>query len=241
MAVNYASADAALQNTDWMRLDCEESLRHQKDDKPEMKVPYKMPDHLRRFLKRYGVALGAAALLGIWTLSVKSIAYNNGYKDAQTILSVEYQEYYDQQIQDYKNSLMAQSLLTGEASLNQQIDADARLLARIGQGVLNTYSTADEDDARKVMLCAVCRVMDNRSFGSIKSIESAVTQPEQWWGYSENLAYTEKIFKIAREISSIYHNGEAMPCSTDMVYAGWNGSEIVLRNQWKADSTARYY
>ena len=109
---------------------------------------------------------------------------------------------------------------------------------------MNTYKKADLDDARKLMLCVVCRVHSSGESGEfikIKSIEDAAKQPDQWFGFKEDLIYEKDVEKIALEISEIFHRKDAMPCPVDMCYAGWNGDEIVLRNHYIDNSSAKRY
>ena len=213
------------------------------EQEEERRLPWRMKvDELaHKWKKKYGILIVGAILFTAWTVGTccitGSIVRHNTTLEVQSEMRQNFTEYLAQ----LERERQAAALLTGDASLQTAINKDAILLARIGQGVINTYKAADVEDARKVMLCAVCRVHSGGEFAGIKSIADAVKQPGQWWGYEDGLSYTEAVHSAAMEISSIYHRGEAMPCSTDMVYAGWNGSEIVLRNQWEANSHARYF
>lgn len=197
------------------------------------------------FIRRYGVTLVAAVALTIWTVSAcvitGVIVRNNTTLSVTERVTEELRAGFQKYLEEQEAEAGRARFLSGEASKQAAISADAVWLAKIGQGVLNTYPGADLADAKKVMLCAVCRAYSGGEFAKIKCIADAVNQPGQWWGFDESMSYTEELYNIGLEVSGIYHNGEPMPCASDMVYAGWNGTEIVLRNQWKADATARYY
>lgn len=196
-------------------------------------------------LRRHGVTLIASAALMVWTVSTcmitGTIVQHNTELEVTERVTAELRANFDQYLADQAEEAGRARFLSGEASKQTAINTDAIALAKIGQGVLNTYGGADLDDARKVMLCAVCRVYSGGEFAKIKSITEAVQQPDQWWGYADDLRYTEDVHKVAQEVSGIYHNAEPMPCSSDLVYAGWNGTKIVLRDKWEDNSLAEHY
>lgn len=131
---------------------------------------------------------------------------------------------------------------TGEESLQKAIEADADILALVGQGVLDTYDGADINDAEKAMACVLCRVISGGEFANVKSIHDAVmTDPRQWWGIRDGMRISDEVKASALTLSDIYHRNKALPCPTDMVFASWNGLEIVLRNKWEDNSNARRY
>jgi hypothetical protein len=169
------------------------------------------------------------------------IVRNNTTLEVTERVTAEMRQNFSAYLADQEEAASRERFLSGEASLEAAITEDAKKLAGIGQGVLNTYTAADLEDAEKVMLCALCRVFSGGEFAGITSIADAVKQPGQWWGYSEGMRYTDEVYDTALKLSAVFHKGEPMPCSTDMVYAGWNGNDIVLRNQWEANANARYY
>lgn len=131
---------------------------------------------------------------------------------------------------------------TGEESLQKAIEADADILALVGQGVLDTYEAADIADAEKAMVCVLCRVLSGGEFAGVKSIYDAVmASPGQWWGIRDDMRIDDAVKESALNLSNIYHRNKALPCKTDMVYASWNGMDIVLRNRWEDNSNARRY
>ena len=113
---------------------------------------------------------------------------------------------------------------------------------QLDEKMMNTYSGADLEDAKKVMICAICRVFTGGEFAQVKSISDSVNMPGQWWGYSgTGISYTEDVYNTALEVSRIFHNSEPLPCASNMVYASWNGSDIVLRDKWQDNSSAKRY
>ena len=192
-----------------------------------------------KFLRKNGILLAVLAGLLLWTWVVATIAHHNAVVDTTEKLTAEFEAEKAAAVQAVHEQYQAKTFVTGEASQKAAIAAEAKHLAKMAQAMLNSYKGADIEDAKKVMLCAVCRVLAGGEFSGIQSIEQACKAEGQWWGYAD--AYTKEVYNAAVEIATIYETGDAMPCPTDMVYASWNGTEIVLRNQWKADANARYW
>lgn len=234
------------------------------EDEPEKKEKIFLPAWFDRFKRNHTILIACVLFLAVWTAATcmitGSIVRHNTNDDMMHYwrgLMQEKQERIDvlesiviklnagnamsEEERSVFKGITGEGILTGKASLESAITEDAKLLSIIGQGVMNTYPSADVGDAEKVMICALCRVFSGGEFAGITSIADAVNQPGQWWGYSDGLRYTDEVYSVAMKLSSLYHTDEPMPCSTDMVYAKWNGHEIVLRNQWEANDNAKYY
>ncbi len=192
-----------------------------------------------RFFRRYGILLIILFSLILWTWVVGAIAHHNAVVETTEKLTAEFATEKAAAVQAVRDEYAAQKFISGEASRDAAIATNASHLARVGQGVINSYKGADIDDAKKVMLCVVCRVLSSGEFAGINNIADAAQAEGQWWGYTDS--YSKDIYDAAKEIATIYEKGEALPCPVDMVYASWNGHEIVLRNQWKADYSAKYW
>lgn len=137
-------------------------------------------------------------------------------------------------------------ILVDEDSKNAAIDFDKGVLGRIGQGLRDTYPSADASDVEKAMWCCVFRVYSNGEFGefgNIHSIYDAATQKDQWWGLKDNMVIETEIDEIALKVSTAFHNSETTPCSKNMVYASWDSvyQDLVLRDKWTDNSSARHY
>ena len=213
------------------------------EHREEPRTPFRMRmDEIgNRILKKYGIFM---IVMAIWTISIicsSAIVKHNTEKAVRAEMAAEYAVALEQYKAEQREAEQAAHWLSGDASREAAINQDAVRLAKIGQGVMNTYTGADLEDARKVMICALCRVYSGGEFAKIKSISDAVNQENQWWGYDAGMTYTSDVYNVAVEVSGIFHNAEPMPCSSDMVYASWNGQEIVLRNQWEANASARYF
>lgn len=192
-----------------------------------------------RFMRKNAILLVGLAILILWTWAIGTICYHNGKVDAREELTAEYEAKIELAVQSVHEEYQAKTFVSGDASRKAAISAEAKHLAKIGQALLNSYKGADVEDARKVMLCAVCRVLSDGEFSAIQSIEQACKAKDQWWGYAD--AYTKEVYEVAEEVATMYENNEPLPCDTHMVYASWNGTEIVLRNQWEANASARYW
>ena len=238
----YATAD----ESDYVRH-YEPKQKQQKPRQTHRKAPetpfrMKLDEKMRKIIKRYGLTFLAWFGFTVWTVLAccitGAIVRHNTTIDVTERMETAFAERLAQMEQERK----AQTFLTGEASKEAAITQDARLLANIGQGVMNTYSGADLEDAKKVMICAICRVFTGGEFAQVKSISDSVNMPGQWWGYSgTGISYTEDVYNTALEVSRIYHNNEPLPCASNMVYASWNGNDIVLRDKWQDNSSAKRY
>ena len=244
MYPRYASAQSLypVESGDWVRFDAFHRLNTaERLDQEEARIKLNMSDRAKRFWKKTAPTMALLMVVFMITSITAVISYKNGYSKAAEELTEQYEAEYRSRMQAYMDAQSAKSLVSGEASRKAAIEADAKILARVGQGVMNTYKAATVEDARKIMICMLCRVYSGGEFAAIRSIEDAANQPLQWWGYTEGMSYTEEVYQAALEVSTIYHNGDPMPCSSDMVYASWNGTDIVLRNQWEANANARYW
>lgn len=192
-----------------------------------------------KFLRRNAILFVFLAGLILWTWVTTAIAHHNAVVETTEKLTAEFAIEKAAAVQSVRDEYQAKTFVSGEASKQAAIATNASHLARVGQGVINSYKGADIEDAKKVMLCVVCRVLSGGEFAGVTNIADAAQAEGQWWGYAD--AYTKDIYEAAKEIATIYENGDAMPCPVDMVYASWNGHEIMLRNQWKADYSARYW
>ncbi len=214
------------------------------DDRREEAREMRIRPEIREIMRKHGVTFGICTVLLLicmtGTICVK-IAYGNGYSQAKEDLAEEYEARYRQQVQYYIDSEQAKRLLTGDASRQAAIKEDAELLAKVGAGVLKTYDSADLNDAVTVMQCVINRAINRTEFPSVGSISAAALQPEQWWSMSQDNSYTTELYSKALELTEAYYAGEAQLCGDGMVYASWNGSDIVLRNRWTADAGANYW
>lgn len=197
----------------------------------------RIDEKLHEWKKRYTIMLVCSVALAIWTAGwvfvTGVIVRHNTELEVTERVSAEKESEFASRI-----------FVADDESIQNAIDADTVWLARLGQGVLNTYSAADIEDAKKAMICAICRVYSPGEFGEfagIGSIVDAVNQKDQWWGYRDNLPYSTDVETAARAVSTMFHKQQPMPCSPDMVYASWNGSDIVLRNKWKDNSSSGRY
>ena len=245
-AIEFLPLYAAADDSDYVRH-YEPKQKQQKPRQMHRKAPetpfrMQLDEKMRKFIKRYGLTFLAWFGFTVWTVLAccitGAIVRNNTTIDVTARMETAFAERLAQMEQERK----VQTFLTGEASKEAAITQDARMLANIGQGVMNTYSGADLEDAKKVMICAICRVFTGGEFAQVKSISDSVNMPGQWWGYSgTGISYTEDVYNTALEVSRIFHNSEPLPCASNMVYASWNGNDIVLRDKWQDNSSAKRY
>jgi hypothetical protein len=128
-----------------------------------------------------------------------------------------------------------------EAALNasnngfeEMIDQEANLLAKVLYGVKDNSS----DDLRTYCWCVFNRV-DNPTFAN--ALDEVISQPNQWMRYNENNDILAKLKQIAREELLVWHDRASRPCSSEFVYMDWTPNDIVLRNDFVAQRSTRYW
>ena len=189
-------------------------------------------DKLERFKKRYGILLIAAAAFTIYTIilsaSVESKTEKRVWEEARTE--------YAAQLAAYKAELKEQEqasyFLSGEASreafLNQEIDAAARLAAKMSN-----------DTQKGGIICnALARVMNKNYPGTMREV---VDQPQQWMFYDAENKFSTHDREIAEKILRAYYEDGIIPSglTDEYVYGSWSENDYVLRNTWDFGSATR--
>ena len=95
----------------------------------------KRSEIIRRSVKKYGIGIAAALLLWSWTAGACAIARNNAIKETEERLAAEYAVQLEQYKAEQARAVQAEHFLSGDASreafVNQEIDAAARLAAKM--------------------------------------------------------------------------------------------------------------
>lgn len=198
--------------------------------KEELPFKHRMSDKQNRFVKRYGFAIGFIAALAIYSVLIcmvtGMVVRRNTINEMEHEYRAQMQAYLDQQEQER----MASSLVTGEASRQAGMDLEAREIARVLYGVKDN----SEKDLRTAVWCILNRV-DNKSYPS--NIYQVCSQSDQWMGYSPENPVLDNLYKVAHEELEVWYSG-TRPCDISYVYLKWSPDKIVLRNDWKDNSSA---
>ena len=216
------------------------SAEHIHDEQEERKEP-KMPPRMRmetardRFIRRYGIILAAACL---WTVSlilcsgiVRATTERRVRQETEARCAAEYAAQLEAYKQAEREAEQASYFLSGDASreafLNQEIDAAARLAAKMSN-----------DTQKGGIICnALARVM-SRSYPD--TMQEVVEQPNQWMFYDAGNKFSAHDREIAEKILRDYYDG-IIPngLTEDFVYGSWSENDYVLRNTWDFGPSTR--
>lgn len=194
-----------------------------------------MSEQTRRFFRKYGVALIAILLLGLWTWVVSAIATYNATAETTERLSVEYEARYRQQLQAWTEEQTAQRLLTGSASLEARMSEEADALAKLLYG----YRNNSKRDRVTLVWCVLARV-DNSSYPG--SVEGVVDQAQQWMFYENNNPIREEDRELALEQLRIWHEGRyPSGLTSEFVFAEWSQTSIRLFDNFEDRNVREYW
>ena len=192
----------------------------------------KRSEILRRSVKKYGIGIAAALLLWSWTAGACAIARNNAIKETEERLAAEYAVQLEQYKAEQARAAQAEHFLSGDASreafLNQEIDAAARLAAKMSN-----------DTQKGGIICnALARVMNKAYPGTMREV---IAQPDQWMFYDESNKCSEHDREIAERILRAYYEDGIVPngLTDEYVYGSWSTADYVLRNTWDFGSATR--
>ena len=154
--------------------------------KHENPTPHRRIDW-ERLVKRYGIVVASAALFTLYTIVLSWCVHAGAVKQVRNDLEAEY----DAKLAEYKEeqarAVQADYWMSGEASLENQINTEADMLSRV-----DIWAT---DDAYLTFVCNVLvRVMRGDYPGSVAEV---LKQVKQYDFYDE----TKPIDKHRREIT----------------------------------------
>lgn len=207
-------------------------------EEPESRRGQKMPPRMRmedakdRFLKKYGIILTCICL---WTISLilcSSIVRHTTEREVRQEMAVEYASMLERYKAEQAEQVQASYFLSGDASreafLNQEIDAAARLAAKMGN-----------DTQKGGIICnALARVMSRNYPGTMQEV---IAQPNQWMFYSPENKFSTHDREIAEAILRAYYVDGIIPTglTEEFVYATWSEQDYVLRNTWDFGPSTR--
>jgi len=184
-----------------------------------------------QFKKRYGILLLAAMCFVLYTIVLSATVDHRTEKRVRQEMAIEYASRLEQYKQELAEAEQASHWLSGDASkeafLNQEIDAAAKLAAKMSN-----------DTQKGGIICnALARVM-NKNYPN--TMQEVIAQPGQWMFYSEENRFSEHDREIAEKILRDYYDGIIPTGLTeDYVYGSWSESDYVLRNTWDFSSSTR--
>ena len=192
----------------------------------------KRSEILRRSVKKYGIGIAAALLLWSWTAGACAIARNNAIRETEERLAAEYAVQLEQYKAEQARAVQAEHFLSGDASreafVNQEIDAAARLAAKMS------------NDTQKggIIGNALARVRNKAYPGTTREV---IAQPDQWMFYDPENKFSTHDREIAEKILRAYYEDGIVPVglTDEYVYGSWSTADYVLRNTWDFGSATR--
>lgn len=184
------------------------------------------------FRRKYGIALIGAALFTIYTILLSAGVEHRTEIRVRQEMAGEAAAAVEQYKAEQARETQKQYFLSGDASreafINQEIDASARLAARMSN-----------DTQKGGIICnALARVMNKAYPGTMQEV---IAQPEQWMFYSPDNKFSTHDREIAEKILRAYYEEGIVPTglTEEFVYGSWSESDYVLRNTWDFGSATR--
>ena len=184
------------------------------------------------FRRKYGILLIGAALFTIYTILLSAGVEHRTEVRVRQEMAGEAAAAVEQYKAEQAREAQKQYFLSGDASreafINQEIDASARLAARMSN-----------DTQKGGIICnALARVMNKAYPGTMQEV---IAQPEQWMFYSPDNKFSTHDREIAEKILRAYYEDGIVPTglTEEFVYGSWSESDYVLRNTWDFGSATR--
>ncbi len=186
--------------------------------------------------RRYGLSL---LVLFVWAASLitgccvsGAVVQKRTEQRVRQEAAIEYASMLERYKAEQREQEQASYFLSGDASreafLNQEIDAAARLAAKMGN-----------DTQKGGIICnALARVMSRNYPGTMQEV---IAQPQQWMFYSPENKFSTHDREIAEAILRAYYVDGIIPTglTEEFVYATWSENDYVLRNTWDFGPSTR--
>ena len=184
------------------------------------------------FRRKYGIALIGAALFTIYTILLSAGVEHRTEVRVRQEMAGEAAAAVEQYKAEQARETQKQYFLSGDASreafVNQEIDAAARLAAKMSN-----------DIQKGGIICnALARVMNKAYPGTMAEV---IAQPNQWMFYDPETKFSTHDREIAEKILLAYYEDGIIPngLTDEYVYGSWSESDYVLRNTWDFGSSTR--
>ena len=189
------------------------------------------------FLKRYGLAMTAILLLAVYTVGLcvvtGSIVRHNTEAEVTERVTAQMRGEFQQYMVQQEQERMASGLLTGEASLQSTMNAEADAIAR----AIGPMSTKRQ---KQTMIWNILVRVDSKTYPN--TVQEVIAQPQQWMFYDEKNPIREDDRTLALEQLKLWHEGRyPAGLSTTYVYGEWSQTDYVLRDKWEKDSRTNYW
>ena len=184
------------------------------------------------FRRKWGILIIGAALFTIYTVILSaSVAHRTEIRVRQEMAgeaAAAVEQYKAEQARETQKQYFLSGDASREAFVNQEIDAAARLAAKMSNDV-----------QKGGIICnALARVMNKAYPGTMAEV---IAQPNQWMFYDPETKFSTHDREIAEKILRAYYEDGIIPngLTDEYVYGSWSESDYVLRNTWDFGSSTR--
>lgn len=184
------------------------------------------------FRRKWGILIIGAALFTIYTVILSaSVAHRTEIRARQEMAgeaAAAVEQYKAEQARETQKQYFLSGDASREAFINQEIDAAARLAAKMSNDV-----------QKGGIICnALARVMNKAYPGTMAEV---IAQPNQWMFYDPETKFSTHDREIAEKILRAYYEDGIIPngLTDEYVYGSWSESDYVLRNTWDFGSSTR--
>ena len=184
------------------------------------------------FRRKWGILIIGAALFTIYTILLSAGVKHRTEIRVRQEMAGEAAAAVEQYKAEQARETQKQYFLSGDASreafINQEVDASARLAARMSNDV-----------QKGGIICnALARVMNKAYPGTMAEV---IAQPNQWMFYDPETKFSTHDREIAEKILRAYYEDGIVPTglTEEFVYGSWSESDYVLRNTWDFGSATR--
>lgn len=205
--------------------------RERTEEEPNM-IRMWILSRLEWFRRQYGLTLIVAAAFVLYTVLLSAGVNHRTEQRVRQETAIEYASQLERYKAELREQEQASYFLSGDASreafINQEIDAAARLAAKMSN-----------DTQKGGIICnALARVM-NKNYPD--SMQQVIAQPNQWMFYSEDNKFSAHDREIAEKILRAYYEDGIIPngLTDEYVYGSWSENDYVLRNTWDFSQNTR--
>lgn len=203
------------------------------ENKPRLSDYINTSTRSGQFVKRNGILIAVLLGMTIWTWTVTTIARHNAVAETTERLTIEYEAKIEAAEQAVRDEYAAKRFVSGEASRQAAMAADAGWIAKMLYGIKDN----SEADLRTAVWCVLNRV-DNTWYPN--SVQGVVEQKDQWMGYSGDNPVLTDLKDLALEEVEKWYEGER-PVGIEFVYLYWTPTKVTLRDSWQDGSTTNYW
>lgn len=184
------------------------------------------------FRRKWGILIIGAALFTIYSVLLSaSVAHQTEIRVRQEMAgeaAAAVEQYKAEQARETQKQYFLSGDANREAFVNQEIDAAARLAAKM----------ANDVQKGGIICNALARVMNKAYPGTMAEV---IAQPNQWMFYDPETKFSTHDREIAEKILRAYYEDGIIPngLTDEYVYGSWSESDYVLRNTWDFGSSTR--